>query len=243
MTAQVLVDGMPAILEIPETAKKVPGIILVHEIWGLNEQIKATAMRLARENFVVLAPDLLYGTKMARLVGPEVTKELNETSDRSEAQKKLRGAIEYSSTVNFSNKIRRKLNKCFHYLMSLPEVNDKIGVMGFCFGGSCCFNLAVKQPLLKAAVPFYGYAPTPLSQVKNIKCPVLAFYGTEDTALMKRLEALSGAMNKYHINFEAVVYPDTGHAFFNENNPATYNPEAAQRAWVKSLGFLRKYLN
>jgi len=119
-------------------------------------------------------------------------------------------------------------------------VNGNVGVLGFCFGGTYAFALAASDKRVKATVPFYGHAPEPLDKVDKISCPILAFYGEQDTNLVDPLPELKDAMKKYDKNFDAVVYPNCGHAFFNDTNPGRYNKEAAQDSWKNLLHFLHK---
>jgi carboxymethylenebutenolidase len=109
-------------------------------------------------------------------------------------------------------------------------------------GGTYTFSLAAAEPRLRAAVPFYGHAEFKDAELGAIACPVLAFYGGKDTALMEELPGLKGRMAAAGVDFETVVYPETGHAFFNDTNRYTYNAEAAADAWTQALAFLDRSL-
>lgn len=118
---------------------------------------------------------------------------------------------------------------------------SEIGVLGFCFGGTYSFALPALDQRIGAAVPFYGH-PLAEEKIADLDCPVLAFYGEEDKNLMGSLPAFKESMTKHNKNFTAVVYPNTGHAFFNDTNERMYNSEAASDAWQKTLAFLKEHL-
>jgi carboxymethylenebutenolidase len=124
-----------------------------------------------------------------------------------------------------------RLRACFDYLYNLPQVNQKVAVIGFCFGGTYSYGLAVVEPRLKIALPFYGHSDQSVEELKNISCPIRAFYGQNDQALISSLDDLKSRMAEAGVDFAAKVYPDCGHAFFNDSNPAVYNQAAAVDAW------------
>ncbi|HEY4152733.1 MAG TPA: dienelactone hydrolase family protein, partial [Pseudolysinimonas sp.] len=159
---------------------------------------------------------------------------------RSANQPRLREAFAASRAPEFAAGAIAKLIAVVDALESEPGVEGRIGVLGFCFGGSYSFSLAESDSRVKAAVPFYGSAEP--SEVASIHCPVLAFYGAEDARLMDALPALTTAMTDAGVAFEAKVYPDAGHAFFNDTNPRTFDPAAAGDAWGRSLEFVRAKL-
>jgi len=232
---------LPAFLASPEGKDTYPGIILIHEIWGLDDHIKDVTKRYAKEGYVVLAPDLFAGTPIENAVSPSLFAEMGDPAKRDEAQKKMRAALAPMQSPEFAKDMIHKLQMCFSYFEKQEKCNGAIGVLGFCFGGSYSFALATTQPKLKAAVSFYGQAPE-ADKIEAINCPVLAFYGEQDTNLIDHLDELKNNMKKYKKEFESVVYPNTGHAFFNDSNRNRYNKEASDDAWKKSLAFLSKNL-
>jgi carboxymethylenebutenolidase len=233
---------LPAFLSTPDIEEKTyPGIILIHEIWGLDDHIKDVTKRFARQGYAVLAPDLFAGTPVENAVSPDLFAQMHDPAKRDEAQKKMRAALAPMQSPEFAKDMLHKLQMCFSYMEKQKNCNGNIGVLGFCFGGSYSFALAAAQPKIKAAIPFYGQGPS-VDKIEKINCPVLAFYGEQDANLIDHLEELKAEMKKYKKDFTSVVYPDTGHAFFNDTNPNRYNNEAAQDAWKKSLAFLSKNL-
>lgn len=234
--------SLPAFLSVPDEDKSYPGIILIHEIWGLDNHIKDVTNRYAKEGkYAVLAPDLFAGTPIENAVSPDLFVQMHDPAKRDEAQKKMRAALAPMQSPEFAKDMVHKLQMCFSFLEKQTFCNGNIGVLGFCFGGSYSFAMAAAQQKIKAAVPFYGQAPSE-DKIEKINCPVLAFYGEQDTNLVDHLEELKSTMKKYKKDFTSYVYPDTGHAFFNDSNSNRYNKKAADDAWEKSLAFLSKNL-
>jgi carboxymethylenebutenolidase len=233
--------NFPAYLDLAENAEKLPAIILVHEVWGLNDHIKNVANRFAKHGFSVLAPDLLFGTGiLEKFAEQNLIEDMRNPKMRAEAQIKMRLAMAPISTPEFAQDSIEKLQSCFKYLQKLNIA--KIAILGFCFGGSYAWSFAASRPDLAAAVAFYGHAPTEEGDLEKIKCPVLAFYGEKDLNLMKDLPKLQTALKNLEKDVEFVVYPSTGHAFFNNTNPATYDQIAAEDAFSKTLNFLSQKL-
>jgi carboxymethylenebutenolidase len=138
----------------------------------------------------------------------------------------------------FGEQTLAKVEQCYEYLAQQEAVEDRIGVTGFCFGGTYSFSLAVHESRLKAAVPFYGHADFPVEELKQVRCPILAFYGEHDERLMAELPGLKAKMKAAAVDFTAEVYEGCGHAFFNDTNRFTYNAATAKDAWQKTLNFL-----
>jgi carboxymethylenebutenolidase len=143
---------------------------------------------------------------------------------------------------DFADKTLAKLKVCFDELYNRSDTQQKIAVIGFCFGGSYSFSLAANEPRLKAALPFYGHTTTDIDELKKIHCPIQAFYGQNDEGLMGSLEEVKQLMKTAGVNFKVKVYPDAGHAFFNDTNKIAYNQTAAKDAWQLSLEFLKQTL-
>lgn len=218
------------------------GLIIVHEIWGLNDHIKDVAGRFAAEGYLSLAPDLLSGTAMEPFTDPGLYERIQNTSTRDEAQKEMGALLAPMHSPEFMQATVAKLEACFAWLADQPETNGRVAALGFCFGGTFTFALAVSEPRLSAAVPFYGNADQSEEELARIKCPVLAFYGEQDTNLVSQLPQLEVRMQAAKVRFEAKVYPDTGHAFFNDSSPARYNQRAAEDSWKRTLVFLQANL-
>ena len=117
---------------------------------------------------------------------------------------------------------------------------ERVGMLGFCFGGGVTWVVATKMPELRAAVPFYGPQP-PAADVPGIQAAVLAIYGEKDTRIDQGIPAIEDAMKKNNKIFEKVIYPNADHAFHNDTG-TRFNPEAAQDAWSRTLAWFARYL-
>lgn len=213
-------------------------IIVIHEVWGLTDHIKSVADRLAAEGYIALAPDLLSGTGVEPEKLAPMQNDLFNPEKRNEVQPELRRLMAPIQQPDFGPKTTEALLACFNYLYDLPAARQKVSVIGFCFGGTYSFSLAVAEPRLKIALPFYGHAEQPADELKSIACPIHAFYGEKDERLIGQLPDLTERMAQAGVDFHSKVYPDCGHAFFNDTNPYAYNQAAAEDAWNKVLDLL-----
>jgi carboxymethylenebutenolidase len=218
------------------------GIIVIHEVWGLVDHTKDVANRLAAEGYVALAPDLLSDAIDVKAAGV-LQEDLFNPEKRNAVQPRLREITAPMHSPAFASETLVKLDDCFSYLHDLPEVNQKIAIIGFCFGGTYSFGLATKESRLKLAMPFYGHADgySP-EELKEITCPVRAFYGEKDEGLVGSLPDLKEKMQSASVDFGSKVYPDCGHAFFNDTNRFAYNKAAATDAWQRILEYLKMYV-
>jgi carboxymethylenebutenolidase len=234
-------NGVPAYLATAETKGTRPAIILIHEVWGLTSHIIDVANRLSAEGYEVLAPDLFHGTDVEKLVDPELAKVLFIPEERIKHQAEIRAMMTPIHSPEFSSSTVKRLQACFQYLKDMPQIS-KVAVMGFCFGGTYSFNLAINAPGLAAAVAYYGHCEHDDEEIARIQSPILAFYGSLDANLMEKLPDLQKQMQKMNKSFTAKVYPDAMHAFFNDTNPITFSPEAAKDSWNLALKFLSEKL-
>jgi len=228
-------------LALPQGEGKYPALVLIEEIWGVDAHIKDVAERFAREGFIVLAPELLPEGTLEKMT-PQVKIDLFNPEKREKIQPILREAMAPISQPEFAKGAIDKLRACVDYLIAHAQSNGKVGSLGFCFGGTYSMQIAINDPRLDACVVFYGQAPEPIDQVAAIACPVLDFAGEKDERIVAQLPALQAAMKEHDQDFELIVYPNVGHAFFNDTNPRTYDEATAQDAWNKSLAFLHKHL-
>jgi carboxymethylenebutenolidase len=218
------------------------GLIVIEEIWGLVPHIRSVADRYAAEGYLVLAPELL-----GDLLGAENGQQLMEArSDPDEArrtavQPALRQLFSGMSDPAFAAKAVAHLQAVVDVLEAEPGIDGRIAVTGFCFGGTYSFALAAADTRVRAAVPFYGSAPAS-EDIARIECPVLALYGQEDTRLIEALPEVTSQFEAAGKDLVTHVYPDTGHAFFNDTNPHSYNAADAADAWTRATTFLSKHL-
>jgi len=230
-------------LALPEGSGRYPGLILIEEIWGVDAHMKDVAERFAREGFIVLAPELLPESTLSLVLNdPQLKIDLFTPEKREKLQPVLREAMAPMQQPEFAQATIAKLRACVDYLVAHAQSNGKIGSLGFCFGGTYSLQLAINDPRLDACVVFYGQAPDPIDQVAAIACPVLDFAPEKDERVMAKIHDIEAAMKEHDKDFKLVIYPNVGHAFFNDTNPRTYNEETARDAWDKSLSFLHKHL-
>lgn len=209
-----------AYLATPDKEAKVPGMVVIHEIFGLNPHIEDVARRLATEDFLALAPDALSpagGT-------PE---------DQGEASTLIRQLDSETTVNNYVAAVK--------YLRSHPKSNGNVGVIGFCWGGGMSNQVAVNSPELKAAVPFYGNQPKS-EDVHKIKASLLLHYAGNDDRINQGIAAFEEALKKASIDYRIYMYEGANHAFFNDTNPERYNKEASQLAWKRTIEFLNEKL-
>lgn len=215
---------MKAFIAVPVGKGKRPAIIVIQEWWGLSDHIKDVARRYAAEGYVAIAPDLY-----SRL-GHALTTDPTEAGRLMNSLKQEDGLKDLTATVT--------------YLKSVPEVDGtKIGVTGFCMGGSYALLLPCVNPDIKAAAPFYGQVPNPDTPLQNLTAPVLYFYGEDDGWITKAdVQRLAAAFKKYNKRGEIKTYPGAPHAFFRDTDPSVYRPEAAKDAWARVKAFFKQHL-
>lgn len=233
-------ESVPGYLVAPPSGVEPRGgLVVIHEAWGLVDHIKDVADRFAAEGWVVLAPDLLSRVGVRPTLADELQSALFDPDPavRAEAQPRLREAMSPVRSPEFGAQTVAALKAVVDTLARQPGVERRIGVVGFCFGGTYAFALAAEDPRITAAVPFYG-APPEGTALAGIHAPVLAFYGETDERLTAPLPEVTAALLDAGVDFEAQVYPGVGHAFFNDTNRYTYDAGAAGDAWHRTLDFL-----
>lgn len=228
MMVQYRSDGVTvrAYLAGPQTKEKRPAVIVVQEWWGLNDHIKDVARRFAAEGYVAIAPDL-YSRFQNEVVPNSNPKRAGE----------LMGQLKQEDGL-------KDLNATVVYLKSVPEVDPvRIGVTGFCMGGSYALMLPCVNNEIKAAVPYYGQVPNPDTPLQKLACPVLYIYGEEDGWITKAdVQRLAAALKKYNKPGEIKTYPGAPHAFFNDTRKDVYKPAEAKDAWTRTLAFFKQHL-
>jgi carboxymethylenebutenolidase len=206
-------------------SKKLPAVVMIHEWWGLNENIKNMANLLAKQGFVVLAADLYKG-EVAN--NPERAMELVQIARNNQ-----------NNSIN-------NLQSAVKYLSLLPNVDSsKIASLGWCFGGGQSLQLALnsQEHPLAATILYYG---TPLvtdkALLSKIKWPVLGIFGDKDQAIpVKEINQFGTSLNQSGITNNIHIYKGLGHAFANPSGD-NYAPKETEDAWQKTLSFLKKYV-
>jgi carboxymethylenebutenolidase len=218
-------------------------LVLIQEIWGLVDHIKDVSDWYAAEGYLVIAPDILSHGGITPEVGAELVRlRLSASADeQAKLQPLMREKMAPVNQPEYAAWAVGALVSVVDYLDAQPGVDGRIGVLGFCFGGSYSFALASADRRIRGAVPFYG-SPPASAELAHLDCPVLALYGEDDERLMATLPEVTKKMHDAGVQFESHVYPGAGHAFFNDSNPISYRPEVAADAWTRSLEFLRTTL-
>ncbi|GAA4685154.1 dienelactone hydrolase family protein [Frondihabitans cladoniiphilus] len=226
----------------PEGMPVKGGLIVIHEIWGAVDQIRSVADRFAAEGWLVAAPDILSRAGMQPDLGEELLAIMagDDDAKKSEVQPRMREAASPMRSPEYAAWAVGALQSVLDFLDEQPGCRGHLAVTGFCFGGTYSFALAAADPRVTAAIPFYG-APPEESDVDLIEAPVLAFYGDQDERLITGLPDVTRAMEEAGVDFTPVVYENTGHAFFNDQNPHAYNAGYAARAWDATLHFLEEH--
>lgn len=211
----------PGFLARPEGDGPFPGVIVIQEWWGLNENIKDIAKRFANEGFVAFAPDLYHGEVVAE---PDEAQKLMMQLDM--------------------NRASHELVKATEYLSEQPYIGDRgIGAIGFCMGGGLAFTLATDTPLIRAVAPFYGGAPQPIDKIQSLHGPAFIVYAENDDWIGAPVrDAVNQALTEHNKTFEIKVYPGTHHAFFNDTRPEVFDKAAADDAWSRTLDLFRSNL-
>lgn len=206
-------------------SKKLPAVVMIHEWWGLNKNIKDMANLLASQGFVVLAADLYKG-------------QVANTTQR---------AMDLVQTVrNNQSSTTSNLQSAVKYLSSLPNVDSsKIVSLGWCFGGGQSLQIALnsKEHPLAATILYYG---TPLvtdkESLSKIKWPLLGIFGNKDQSIpLDEINQFRTSLNQSGVKNEVLVYNGVGHAFANPSGD-NYAPKETEDAWEKTLSFLKKYV-
>jgi carboxymethylenebutenolidase len=200
--------------------KKRPGVIVIHENRGLNPHIEDVARRVAKEGFLAFAVDALSP--------------LGGTPSNEEEAIKMIGSLEPPETVV-------RYAAAVKFLAAHAESTGKVGVVGFCWGGGMVNRLAAAGTTLAAGVAYYG-AQLPAAEVPNISCPLLLHYASLDERINAGIPGYEAALKANKKTYELYMYEGANHAFNNNTNAARYNKQAADLAWGRTMGFLKKYL-
>jgi len=197
-----------------------PAIIMIHEWWGLNDNIRAMANRLAAEGYMVLAVDL-YGGETAANAGAARVKMLQVVENPGAARENLRQAVDFLKIAGAPG----------------------IATVGWCFGGGWSLNTAMLFPAdLDAAVIYYGQVTADDEKLAAIDAPVLGLFGAIDRGItLESVNAFEAALQRLRKEHEIHIYPGVGHAFANPTGN-NYNREVAEDAWRRTLEFLAENL-
>ena len=208
----------------PANAGNAPGVVVIQEWWGLDEEVKSVADRLAAAGYRALVPDLYRG-KLA-LEAKEAEHLMGDQDFGDAAGQDIRGAVQYLKATG----------------------SKKVAVTGFCMGGALTVLAACNVPELDGTVVWYGYPPLEYVNAEAIQKPMLAHWATHDDFFaISGVDQLEAKLKEAGVSFDFERY-DAKHAFANPKSdsrglpPLQYNPEAAKLAWERTFDFLKKNL-
>lgn len=207
----------PGYLVTPKAGSGAPSFVCIQEWWGLNDQIKKTADRLAEAGYRALVPDLYRG-KLAK-ASDEASHMMANLSFPDAAEQDVRGAVQY-----------------------LKQSSKKVAVGGFCMGGALTILAAVGVPEMDAGACFYGLPDLGAAEIKKIKIPLICHFANKDGWITPaKVNDFEAALKQSQSKFEIYRY-DAQHAFMNEARPEAYHPASAKLAWERTLKFLNSAL-
>jgi carboxymethylenebutenolidase len=224
-TGQITFPGasgeVKAYLARPAAASgKLPGVVVLHENRGLNPYIEDVARRAALEGFVALAPDFLSP------IG-------GTPADEDEARRII---TRVDPEQNVANAVA-----AVAYLKAQDTTTGKVGVVGFCWGGSLANQVAVNSSEVDAVVAFYGRQPK-AEDVAKIKAPLLLHYAGLDQRTNAGIAGYEKALEANQVEYTVYVYDGVNHAFHNDTSRARYDQAAAELAWSRTIEFLKQHL-
>ena len=203
----------------PEGEGSFPGLVIIHEAYGLNENIQDIARRFANQGYIALAVDLFTGRNRAvcmfRVMSGLLMNPLNNRSIQD-----LKAALTFLSE-------------------QAGVDNSRLGAIGYCMGGSYAIAWACTDDRLKAIAPYYAGNPRPLEAIARL-CPVVASYPGNDFTT-RNGQKLDVELDRYQVPHDIKIYPDAKHSFFNDTS-RNYNAAAAQDSWTRVLAFFEEHL-
>jgi len=201
----------------PEQNNKYPALVLIHEWWGLNDNIKDLAEQFAQEGYIALAVDLYGG----------------QVTDKPDKARELATDVRNDMEGAFTN-----LEGAITFLKSLPNIRaDQLASVGWCFGGGWSYELAKNDLGVQSSVIYYGRF-NPEDDLSKMRATILGHFGEDDASIkVDDVRVFQATLNTLSGDHEVFIYPNSGHAFANEGGSA-YVPESAELAWDRTLQFL-----
>lgn len=213
------VQNLSAYFAYPQAEGKIPGVVIIHEAFGLNDNIKNITRRFAEAGYAALAVDLFAGRNqmicMFRFFGGMFLNSLNHEGIHS-------------------------LKAALNWLEVQPQIDSgKLGAVGFCMGGGFAIAWASTDPRLNVIAPFYGFNPRPLAALER-SCPIVGSYPENDITKGAG-EKLDQELSKHNIPHDIKIYPGAKHSFFNDQG-GNHDPAASQDAWERTLKFFKEQM-
>lgn len=203
----------------PEVAHKAGVVVVIHEIFGLTDWVRAVADALAAQGYIAMAPDLLSGMGPGgggtAALGDQVVPTIRTLSPAT---------------------VTARLDAVARYARALPAANGKLGVVGYCWGGAQVWNYAAAQPALEAGVVYYGTSPTDPAAYASLRAPILGLYGSDDARVNATVPAAEAEMKKAGKAFTARFFEGAGHGFLRQQTGRDgANLRATEQAWPAML--------
>jgi len=226
-------DGdMRVYVASPEGSGPYPAIIVIMEIFGVNEHIQEVTRRYAEEGFVAASPEVYH-----RLPQKEAS------YDDMQVAFGLRQQLT-------DPQVLMDVDATYNLLNDRPNVQKgQVGIVGYCYGGRVAYLAATRNPNLKAVASYYGgrivadEADAPVNGSANIKAPMILFFGEKDQSIpMDQVQKIDQTLKSQNKNYELHTYPEAGHGFFCDHRPAHYSAEASADAWPKTIQFFKRNL-
>jgi carboxymethylenebutenolidase len=227
-------QDLPAALALPDGQGRLPAVVIVHELFGLNDDIRAIASRFADEGYVAIAPDFLSGLGPQPLCIVRFARGLSRLG---------------------TGRPYRQLDAVRRWLIGREEVDaERIGIAGFCIGGGLALLYAASAADVAVVAPFYAPVPADAGRRLAGVCPVVASYGGRDRFFGSMAGRLDTALTAAGVDHDVQTYPQAGHSFMNRHGGlagwlgpripmhAGYNAAAAEDAWRRMLAFFERYL-
>jgi carboxymethylenebutenolidase len=228
-------DLIDAYLARPIGSGPYPGVVIIHHMPGWDEATKEIVRKFAHHGYVAISPNLHY-------------REGKGTPEENSASVRAAGGMPDDRTLG-------DVKGAIAYLRTLPYLNGKVGVIGYCSGGRQAYLAACRLPKIDAAIDCYGggvvaqpeelterQPVAPIDYTQDLRCPLLGLFGREDQRPSpKDMAKTEEELKRWNKNYEFHTYDNAGHGFFSVDRPS-YRPEAAMDGWKRVFGWFDKYL-
>lgn len=219
-------DSVRAWIVYPERSTKAPVVVVVHEIFGMSNWIRAVTDQLAAAGFIAIAPDFLTGQNL-----PGAPDSVS-----------IQAGVAAVSKLDM-NDVQRDIDAAAKYAIALPAALPKYGIVGFCWGGGVSFMHAVHSPTLGASVVYYGTSPK-TELLSSVKAPVLGLYGANDARVVMTVAPADSVMKAMGKTYNHEVFPGATHGFLRQQDGGVNgaNLAATRQAWPATIAWFHKYL-
>ena len=219
-------DAVESWIVYPERADTAPVVVVIHEIYGLTDWIRAVADEFASQGFIAIAPDLLTGK------GPDGGR--TDSVDNDGARALIRALDR--------DEVHTRLKTVADWATALPAARDSYGVVGFCWGGRTSFTFATSDAELGAAVVYYGTSPEN-EALAAVEAPVLGLYGEDDARVNETIPPAQNRMEELGKSFQVEIFDGAGHGFLRaQEGREGRNLAASSQAWPLTVRFFREHL-